>query len=141
MNNVLDYTKLSVLSYILRKLLKVIIKYTLVLHKYSFDQLLYMTAAHNQNKTLRNRIFFGTNIMVVQMYSRIHRTHCFPQFDDKYYSIILLILVWLLSMDRLYLILLLGKIFFPIGRGISGNINLAKSMQTSLHVEYKISNS
>ena len=34
---------------------------------------MYIIVTHNQNKTLYNRVFFGTHFMVLLMFSRIHR--------------------------------------------------------------------
>ena len=82
-----DYFMSKVYKAISYKILKkVIIKCKNLLHKYSFGHhqftyktdyifiLLYMNVTHFQNKMLYNRVFFGTNFMVLLMSSLIQRT-------------------------------------------------------------------
>ena len=40
-----------------------------------------MIVTHFQNKTLYNRVLFGTNFIVLFVFSRIHRTH--SKFNDE----------------------------------------------------------
>ena len=49
--------------------------------KYCINKLLYKTVTHYQNKTLYNKVFFGTNFMHLQMFLHIHITH------PKFYNI------------------------------------------------------
>ena len=48
-------------------------------HKYYLCKLFYKIVTHFYNKTLYNKVFFGTNLTDLLMYSRTYRTH--PKFN------------------------------------------------------------
>ena len=81
--------------YLNKIFIKIIIKYKKnVLHKYSFARfnpftlnidcickLLYMIVSHYHNKTLYNRLFFGTIFTDFLMLSGMHKTH--PEYNNE----------------------------------------------------------